>query len=593
MFFPIFFYLIITCSLQALDDSHYKLIKQDSVPEVLKNRVTEREWSKMDEVKRIQEINEEVKLDKKDTNNVKWLVGLGAAETVMQLTDAATGGASLIVTGPVRCVTTPLSLWTGYDVSQTLSEKTRRATSYKERVERENETDRKWNELVSYHEYKYIREQEESSRRKEEEYRERWGEHEYQSISTADDTTHTTIAERKKKKREELEKALRLKIFNENPDDIEKKGNWVVSLKKASFDGEEDINVFLPRIYNEPERPISYKSDNNNQHGFSKYGYIRRRDFYQPHNYSPFTKHKVVVIVVHGTWGDKTPDFYDDQNPNNLSYRHIKRYAASLGEQDQAEVILESFQWQGKLEEVNRENAAFCLKEHINEHYPNEKVFIITHSHGGNVVSQVTHCLDKPVNTLVYFACPIRLDHAFNRPHHTKYKNLIYFHSDPDMISFLGRLREEPLKTDWALAASGAAACGAIGSLSNYEYRFPVVCGASTLGTAFVFKKDLEKIIKQESTFPEYPGKTMIGIHVLFNGRGVGHSSIDSYMMGSNEIMNVTKYLPELMAELKNKYSHCFGKAALLEADFHPADPHNPFTLSYDTKHSLPKFDAD
>ena len=583
MFFQIFFYMIISCSLQALDDSHLELIKKETVPDILKERVTSTEWGKMDDVERIKHINDEVKLNQNIESSKSW--------------SAVTGSAYMLVgPTPLAIVTLPALGWCVYNQSQLENEQNERKNNYQERLQKEIEYYSALDKQISYQEellYQKEYERHVQQERKQQEYRERWGNHKYQSIVTFDDITRTDLAERNKKKREELEKELRLKIFNENPDDIEKKGNWVVSLKKASFDGEEDINQFLPRIYNEPERPISYKSDNNNQHGFSKYGYIRRRDFYQPHNYSPFTKHKVVVIVVHGTWGGATPDFYDDQNPNNLSYRHIKRYAASLGEQDQAEVILESFQWQGKLEEVNRENAAFCLKEHINEHYPNEKVFIITHSHGGNVVSQVTHCLDKPVNTLVYFACPIRLDHAFNRPHHTKYKNLIYFHSDPDMISFGGRLREEPLKTDWALAASGAAVFGAIGSLSNHEYRFPLVCGASTLGVVAAFKEDLEKIIKQESTFPAYPGKTMIGIHVLFNGRGVGHSSMDSWIMGSNEIMNVSKYLPELMEALKKNYSHCFGKAALLEADFHPADPHNPFTLSYDTKHSLPKFDAD
>ncbi|MGB8468373.1 MAG: hypothetical protein WCE21_05200, partial [Candidatus Babeliales bacterium] len=237
-------------------------------------------------------------------------------------------------------------------------------------------------------------------------------------------------------------------------------------------------------------------------------GFIRRKDTYTPHNVDLNSNDKATMIVVHGTWGAPTKSFYKDTSSKYQNYRHMKRFAAWYASKYQKELSLESYQWSGELDEVRRSNAACKLKNYINENHAHDQLVLMSHSHGGNLISTATHSLNTPADLLVYFACPIRKDYLANHP--DKFKRLVYFHSDTDLTSKGGRIPEQELMQN------GLGSVILANRIVNYSlHGRPISALLSLWGLSKTITPLAETFFESDNIFPLYPNKNMIGIHSI------------------------------------------------------------------------------
>ncbi|MHB9148439.1 MAG: hypothetical protein ACYC2U_08815, partial [Candidatus Amoebophilus sp.] len=148
----------------------------------------------------------------------------------------------------------------------------------------------------------------------------------------------------------------------------------------------------------------------------------------------------IVFVVIHGTFGNKTKAYFDEQDSN---YRSIKRTAAWYATIKHKNLELLSYRWDGELSDNSRKDAAKTLLNlfyAVKEYRDAEKV-LLSHSHGGNIVNYLSRIIapDKPIALIMHFGCPTR-EEPENQPLH--YKTLLYFHSDSDWTTIGGRANE-------------------------------------------------------------------------------------------------------------------------------------------------------
>ncbi len=99
------------------------------------------------------------------------------------------------------------------------------------------------------------------------------------------------------------------------------------------------------------------------------------------------------------------------------------------------------FEWDGKNRHANREAAAKVLAKFINDavanhHFaPGEKIFIVAHSHGGNIAFQVSQMSDRKIDVLITLGTPIRGDYKPNEDNIGLHLNVF---STEDMIQVNG-----------------------------------------------------------------------------------------------------------------------------------------------------------
>lgn len=98
-----------------------------------------------------------------------------------------------------------------------------------------------------------------------------------------------------------------------------------------------------------------------------------------------------VVILVHGTFAHNAKWY----KPSGDFYKVLENSAAEKGE------TLVPFMWSGKLSHKARMAGAEALVKLITSYPEDEKVVLIGHSHGGNVISLASHLLYDPVAAIM------------------------------------------------------------------------------------------------------------------------------------------------------------------------------------------------
>lgn len=360
---------------------------------------------------------------------------------------------------------------------------------------------------------------------------------------------------------------------------------------------------------------------------FKVHGFIRRTDEYKPDNLDENRNDSTTFIVVHGTFGSSTPSFHDDTHITDKNYYHMKNYAAHYAEKNRTKVNFKSFQWTGDLSDLSRGNSAIILSDYIKDKHKDARIVFMTHSHGGNIVNQVTHIINNPTD-LIYFACPVRKEYLANHP--KNFDKLVYFHSDYDWTARAGRLHEETLakKAVKSVALGLTVGVGAkllFNQLTSYNdiardktkekvtnlvflmyktkginpdpshfktieeiaYKHYPDYSSFTTGVSLatgvircgtnLYHNLLTPNTTSHNIFPGQP-KDMIGIHSRIDGKPLGHSAVT----------NMAQFLPEIMNQLETAFP-THKTNMLLEAEANSTD--GSVVLTYDFKRSVPKVD--
>jgi hypothetical protein len=149
---------------------------------------------------------------------------------------------------------------------------------------------------------------------------------------------------------------------------------------------------------------------------------------YQYANGEPITKTDLggyLTIIVPGThWSTS------DWNENSQFYKQV---SGSFGEKA---VI---FAWNGSIRGGQRAHAADNLAKLINGHKfaPGEKLNIVAHSHGGNVVFMASHHVNHKIDNLVTLGTPDRDD---SMPDMDNISMLLDVWSPNDWVATWGRM---------------------------------------------------------------------------------------------------------------------------------------------------------
>ena len=137
-----------------------------------------------------------------------------------------------------------------------------------------------------------------------------------------------------------------------------------------------------------------------------------------------------LTIFVHGTWFD----------PSTFKSDFKKAVAQTLKDDNQ-----KNFSWSGNNDVESRKGAgkelAQMIKKEIKNLEDGEKITIIAHSHGGNVVKYASQELSKgELDRVIFLATPHRNDASFNQASLNKGGRVVNVYGSKDLIiqKFLG-----------------------------------------------------------------------------------------------------------------------------------------------------------
>ena len=138
----------------------------------------------------------------------------------------------------------------------------------------------------------------------------------------------------------------------------------------------------------------------------------------------------ISTIFVHGTWSD----------PSTFKSDFKKAVAQTLKDDNQ-----KNFSWSGNNDVESRKGAgkelAQMIKKEIKNLEDGEKITIIAHSHGGNVVKYASQELSKgELDRVIFLATPHRNDASFNQASLNKGGRVVNVYGSKDLIiqKFLG-----------------------------------------------------------------------------------------------------------------------------------------------------------
>lgn len=319
------------------------------------------------------------------------------------------------------------------------------------------------------------------------------------------------------------------------PDDINDPTRWV-----ADPNNDEQLPYDLPKIFTDVIK-------------------IRKKFTYNPPHID--SSQPITWLVLHGTFGQETVDYFDDGDVKRQNFRHIKRAASAYATRKAKNLELLSFKWASKwrskfyggLSDTDRVKGAKVLHNFLKymKYDENNELVILSHSHGCNLVNALTHLIkpERPIELLIHFACPRRKqkeDHY--QP--TNYKKLIYFFSDGDIITVLGRVPEVEIG----------------GTLKN-------VTKALALPTHHNLDQEAASVKDIRSYFKEMTNEfkpslckdnrqkvrnlNALGLHTRINGTDPGHSPI----------VDAVKHLTTIMETLSKNYPEHVNTIFDLEID--------------------------
>ncbi|MEX0940188.1 MAG: hypothetical protein WDZ41_02420 [Candidatus Babeliales bacterium] len=278
---------------------------------------------------------------------------------------------------------------------------------------------------------------------------------------------------------------------------------------------------------------------------------IRKIDEFRPFN-NVDNKNKAVIVVTHGTWGTESTQYFKERefkDKEKQNYLDIKRFATWYAFAHKKTVDLISFLWSGELSDQERINAADFLKKYLEENYEiDTKTSFISHSHGCNVINNLSQKLLLPIDMIIHLACPIRgLEGKKYGP--KNFKQLIHFYSEGDAVEPLGRYPEWMLKL-FALTEIGQVAYPLINN-SSESIKSKLIKSVA-IGTSFMIMNKYLYHLCIDNYFERQDNAIIIGLKTKINGKDPGHSDIRR--TGHPEIADTLIFLPEILTKLYREY---------------------------------------
>lgn len=230
-------------------------------------------------------------------------------------------------------------------------------------------------------------------------------------------------------------------------------------LDEDGFYGVEDMNrsIELSDIsspegqwQNVPEQERSEKfkvfADNSYQHTAQQTSYgarleppVRSLRIFRPNGVIENSS-KELTLWIHGTFAHKGKAY---TNQEHDEFKAVKNFVESQAKIDGAIDHLINYAWSGHLSDEDREHGGLQLANFLNTFGKNyQKITVIAHSHGCNVVNIASHTL-KPgikIDKAIYFAGPVREDEKDIYKPTEKIRKIYNFYSTNDPVQLVGSL---------------------------------------------------------------------------------------------------------------------------------------------------------
>jgi len=321
---------------------------------------------------------------------------------------------------------------------------------------------------------------------------------------------------------------------------------------------------------------------------------IRTRDVFDIAN----SVGEIIIFVIHGTTldltrnhpsGPKNPGYWNSGDVNNGGlYKRIMAFASELAQSKHKSVELLSYEWSGYPTDSSRKKAASYLKKYIDYAYPasNQQLefAIIAHSHGCNIANMLSRKLGRPIQLLIYFACPNREaetgergGEAYMRPESLvnrilstgesiiessvgvddsyspgQFGTLIYFYSVNDWTVKIGAVDKAtgikavalPVVSTVVTYAATALLTGSVlpaggGKLLAAAKNAMVVAPTSTVAatTGSASANVINRVCDHANYINYQQDKRMLGVQVQFDGIGPNHTNITNILAVAFQVL--------------------------------------------------------
>jgi hypothetical protein len=131
----------------------------------------------------------------------------------------------------------------------------------------------------------------------------------------------------------------------------------------------------------------------------------------------------VHIVYVHGTWSSSSTAYDDKEKDRKFLFQSFLDLGGDIGH---------NFQWENRLTDSSRTEASRKLIDLLNGIPAHQKVIIVAHSHGSNVVKESSNSesLKRDIDFLVSLGGPVRDDYKEDRGRIKKIAN-VYSEYDP------------------------------------------------------------------------------------------------------------------------------------------------------------------
>lgn len=335
---------------------------------------------------------------------------------------------------------------------------------------------------------------------------------------------------------------------------------------------------------------------------------IRSRHDYLPLKVTP--GQLVIWIVIHGTWGSETPDFFkeelakDDKEPYvHQNFRHIKYNASSYSTMKEKCLNLLSFLWTGENNHEARLDGAVSLYNFLQWLELGQglkpEINIISHSHGCNVANILSNLVspERPIHMLIHFGCPVRQLNDCStviknkiKLYNAKNAEIVLLFKSDDWVASLGRDNGEAATIITKTIIDGAlpviattlaesaltAACPAAGAplLGLKAYKLSKKAKA-LISAASVAKSLVSQATRGNGEMELQDGKIRLNIRTQIDGNLPWHTSIPG-----TSIMDSVEYLMKIIEYLQKHYIYEYSRSGSFNLNIDRLDKQNPIMMT-------------
>jgi hypothetical protein len=161
----------------------------------------------------------------------------------------------------------------------------------------------------------------------------------------------------------------------------------------------------------------------------------------------------IIFYVVHGTWSDGNPEYFDQSCEE---FQATIEFVRELAERYAQPVEIVSFRWSGEDSIEARQEGGDRLRKLTDRHYQTNNgysvVWAYCHSHGGNIVNIASQ--DVAFDTCIYCATPV-VEGTLRMYRPLYIKRLYHMYATSDPIQQAGSFDRRSLSTFFAHRGNG------------------------------------------------------------------------------------------------------------------------------------------